>query len=235
MASNPVIIGRANDKWTAIYAFEEHGGEIKYVGKTTQYLIDRRKEHLRSANGGNQKPFYRWLRKRCAAQGFVTRLIEHVPPGGDWASRERHWIKHYRERGDRILNLTDGGEGLAGHVFSLEHRAKIAAKLRTGQEFSCETCGEKFWRKQYAIKNGDNRFCSRPCYSQSLKGVPRAFDRAATEKGIAAAADARRARTHCKRGHPLSGDNLFLTSSGSRACKECRKIHKLTYRSKRNG
>lgn len=46
---------------------------------------------------------------------------------------------------------------------------------------------------------------------------------------IAAAAAEKRARTSCKRGHPLSGANLFITSQGSRGCKECRKIHKARY------
>ena len=39
----------------------------------------------------------------------------------------------------------------------------------------------------------------------------------------------------CSRNHPLSGDNLFLTSGGSRGCKACRRIHKATHRSKANG
>ena len=44
-----------------------------------------------------------------------------------------------------------------------------------------------------------------------------------------AAAAAKNAQACCKRGHLLSGDNLFRTSEGKRGCKECRKIHKATY------
>lgn len=29
-------------------------------------------------------------------------------------------------------------------------------------------------------------------------------------------------KTHCKRGHPLSGDNLYVSPSGSRHCRTCR-------------
>ena len=29
-------------------------------------------------------------------------------------------------------------------------------------------------------------------------------------------------QTHCKHGHPLSGDNLYLSPKGSRGCKKCR-------------
>lgn len=30
-----------------------------------------------------------------------------------------------------------------------------------------------------------------------------------------------RAKTHCPRGHEYTGDNLYITTSGSRNCKEC--------------
>lgn len=32
-------------------------------------------------------------------------------------------------------------------------------------------------------------------------------------------------KTHCKRGHPLDGENLHLTPLGSRQCKECMRMH----------
>jgi len=35
-------------------------------------------------------------------------------------------------------------------------------------------------------------------------------------------------KTHCKRGHKLSGENLYITVVGSRSCKACQKYrHKL--------
>ena len=30
-------------------------------------------------------------------------------------------------------------------------------------------------------------------------------------------------KTHCQRGHPLSGDNLYRRANGSRECRACRK------------
>ena len=44
----------------------------------------------------------------------------------------------------------------------------------------------------------------------------------------AAAAQAKLDKTHCKHGHPLSGENLYVhTFKGRtyRACKECNRIH----------
>lgn len=41
-------------------------------------------------------------------------------------------------------------------------------------------------------------------------------------------------RTHCSRGHPLSGDNLYMrprpNGRHKRECKECRDIHKVKWR-----
>lgn len=41
-------------------------------------------------------------------------------------------------------------------------------------------------------------------------------------------------RTHCKRGHPLVGDNLYLSSSG-RACKRCKDANNVIWKSQNCG
>ena len=220
---------------TAIYALCEYPSwRPRYIGKTTQYLHERHKAHIRDAKRGATRPVNYWLRKQIASnKRLAIKLIEYA--GSDWADRERFWIAHYRLEQPDLLNICDGGEGLAGYIMPQPHKDKIAAALRTGQHFNCETCSVQFWRKQRDIKKGNNRFCSRPCYAASLKGVSRPVPSHTTQKGIVAAAAARRARTHCKRNHPLSGDNLFLTPVGGRGCKECRKIHKRTYLEKSRG
>lgn len=232
------IIGdcrKRSDGSTAIYALCEQDHSPRYVGKTDYYLHVRHKAHI-SASRRPRLPVHRWIAKRALrGDRLVIRLLEYVPSGGDWAARERHWIAQYREMGAPLLNLTDGGEGQSGHVWPQAQKDKVAAKLRTGATFACEACGASFWRKRNDINKGDCRFCSRACYASSLRGVSRPVPPACMERGVAAAAMARSARTHCKRNHPLSGDNLFLTSGGSRGCKACRRIHKATHRSKANG
>lgn len=39
-------------------------------------------------------------------------------------------------------------------------------------------------------------------------------------------------RTHCKRRHPLRGDNLYVSPSGTRSCKACRKAGRAAWRLK---
>ena len=222
----PVIIGNA----TRIYALCEFPGmEPRYVGKTVQSLLMRLRGHLRVARRSARLPVHRWLAKReREGKQVCIKWIETVEPGDDWQARERHWIAALRIEGAAILNLTEGGEGLAGHTFSEEHKAKISAALLSGAEFACIQCGTTFWRKKNQIQKGHIKYCSTHCYQSAQIGKPK--NSAVPVAAINAAAQARRNQTECKRGHPLNGENLFITSSGSRGCKECRKIHKAAYK-----
>lgn len=229
------IIGDCRLTW--IYALCERGGENpRYVGKTCRGLNVRHKGHIADGFKKRRLPVHRWVaREHEAVRGTCIRALEIVAADADWAAREKFWIRRLREQGHDLLNLTEGGEGHAGIVWPAERREKVAAKLRTGASFDCETCGASFWRKRNEIDAGDCRFCSRPCYAASLKGVSRPVSAVCTERGVAAAAFARKARTECKRGHPLSGENLFKTSSGARGCKACRRLHKAAYLERTRG
>jgi hypothetical protein len=218
-----------------IYALCDYPSwEPRYVGKTIQRMDDRHKAHIRDAKRGSKRPVGRWIRKKLAnGERLVIKLLEWASTD-NWAERERYWIAKFRDSG-RLLNLTDGGEGLHGHKFSPEHRQKIRSALRAGAEFACETCGTKFWRKPKDIKAGNCRFCSRACYSASLVGVSRPVSKLCVERGVAAAAAAKRAKEHCKRGHSLSGDNVYINPRGVRICRECRKLHKKASLERANG
>lgn len=109
-----------------IYALHDpESGELRYVGKTKNKLRTRILQHKHHAL---------WLKKRnhlhnwlCAldARGLtpVGSVLEQLPADGDWQSAERRWISHYRSLGYKLLNGTDGGEGVSGRVWrpSPEH------------------------------------------------------------------------------------------------------------------
>ncbi|WP_448043751.1 GIY-YIG nuclease family protein [Bradyrhizobium liaoningense] len=214
-----------------IYALCDLDGRVRYIGKTVGTPTGRLSAHIQAAKSSRAHlPSAIWIRNHIAAGTRpLLKELEHVAQGSDWAERERYWIARYRKTHPDLLNLTDGGEGLSGHKQSAEHRQKIRAKVIKGAQFTCEQCSTMFWRKPYDIKLGNCRFCSKRCYQRSLKGIFRPLTNAIHARGVDAAAIARRSRTHCKRGHPLSGDNL-KTIENRRICKACRVIHKIEYR-----
>lgn len=159
-----------SDKWVTIYALCEpidkwKTGEVRYIGKTVRTAWQRVRAHSYEAKKPSPRlPIARWLKKHIeAGDPFHIKHLERVPPGADWIESERFWIAKYRNEGARLLNLTDGGEGLAGLPMSQSHKDKIAAALRTGGNFHCEKCGMGFWRRRSDILAGHNKFCSRAC------------------------------------------------------------------------
>lgn len=233
------IIGDATPRGTWIYALTQGAdGPVRYIGKTGRHLYQRHKQHLYEARRG-RRPVCVWLRglgqlPNTLENAYTIRAVEYVAPGGDWAARERYWIAAFRARGAALLNQTDGGEGLAGHTHTPEACEKIAAGLRTGQHFECQMCGSQFWRKRFAIERGENKFCSRACYQGSLRGVSRPLPAVAVQRGVAAAAAAKKARSHCLHGHPYSPDNTRLNKRGARICRACERAAGARHQERRN-
>ena len=52
-------------------------------------------------------------------------------------------------------------------------------------------------------------------------------------EGLLARAAREREKTHCPKGHPYSGDNLYVDPSGGRRCRTCKREADKRYREKR--
>jgi len=52
---------------------------------------------------------------------------------------------------------------------------KISESQKKGAYFKCTICKKIFWRKPYEIKNGNNKFCSKDCYSTWQRGRKRSI------------------------------------------------------------
>lgn len=101
---------------------------VRYVGLSSTGM--RRPLDHRSKAAGEDTHKARWI-KLLAVAGYtyeivVLEVVEKVA----LKAAERWWIVFGRACGWPLTNLTDGGDGLSGHVFSLEHRAKIGAARR---------------------------------------------------------------------------------------------------------
>lgn len=108
---------------SCVYALTDlSDGAIRYVGKTNYTHTERLRVHIAEAKRGSTFPVHRWLRKHDLACGLV--ILEADPE--DIAEAERSWIAVCRAAGDRLLNCTDGGEGMTGYRYSEESRAKMS-------------------------------------------------------------------------------------------------------------
>jgi len=144
----------AASKYT-IYALTDKAGDVRYVGWATNtqrrlrtHIHQARKEPLRNHRTN-------WIHSLLKVGLKPSLVVIETGNGCDWGEKERGWIKFFRERGCRLVNATDGGDGSLGYkhssgtlakmakarigrVFSLEHRARLS-EARLGHEVSPET------------------------------------------------------------------------------------------------
>jgi hypothetical protein len=92
--------------------------------------------HVRAAINGGKYPIHYWIRKLLLL-GLepLWELQEEVLEEEDWAGVEQWYIAAYRAAGCKLLNCTDGGEGVIGHKHTEEAKAKIS-KGCTGLKMS---------------------------------------------------------------------------------------------------
>ena len=92
-------------------------------------------------------------------------------------------------------------------------------------ELTCSECGKTFWRDELLQKKRDKRnpnhgqvaYCGNVCQG---KAVGRRFGFTAHPENAGG-----RRKEFCLRGHPMSGDNLYVWK-GQRSCRACAKIRR---------
>lgn len=84
-----------------VYALTDEAGAIRYVGQTRQPLQDRLRWHHRRARPDGA-PVQRWL---CDAKPTIVMLDRTAT----WDVSEILWIEKLRRAGERLLNVTRGG------------------------------------------------------------------------------------------------------------------------------
>lgn len=114
-----------------VYGFRVRAtGEYRYVGHTTKTVKRRASEHRKVARDGRKTPFYDWLRKTPDDAYEVVVLERVVTTRADLGQAEVGWISLYRATGDRLLNLTEGGLGPTGVVWTEEQRKAAGDRAR---------------------------------------------------------------------------------------------------------
>ncbi|MET3811757.1 NUMOD3 domain-containing DNA-binding protein [Arthrobacter sp. UYEF3] len=125
--------------------------EYRYVGITTKTASRRFHQHLRVAAEGRKTPFYDWLRKQDPADVIADELdwIEGLPELGQ---AEIDWISYLRREGDRLLNLSGGGLGPTGVVWT-EAMREAARISSTGRKIArASGPGAAFFGKNHSLE-----------------------------------------------------------------------------------
>ncbi|MGW6128467.1 NUMOD3 domain-containing DNA-binding protein [Cellulomonas sp. NPDC055163] len=103
--------------------------EFRYVGITTAGARRRFGQHVTKARNGIRTPFYDWLRKH-EHDDVVWEVLETVRTDlHALGEAEIVWISLARSAGHRLLNVSEGGLGPTGVVWTPAQRE--AARLRS--------------------------------------------------------------------------------------------------------
>ncbi|MDY0985120.1 NUMOD3 domain-containing DNA-binding protein [Microbacterium sp. CFBP9023] len=117
-----------------VYAVRRYDSpEYRYVGMTTKSVGVRSRQHLKSARAGKRTPFYDWIRARDSEQEEVYFEPVEIVMGSQLEAlglAEQSWIAKLRAEGHRLLNLSDGGLGPQGHVWTEAQREAAGQRSR---------------------------------------------------------------------------------------------------------
>ena len=152
--------------------------------------------------------------------------------------------KGYKQSPDHIAaRITEGKDHPRWMGDDISEKGGRARALRWYPELGpCIKCGsprsERHHKDRDTANNeaGNIQPLCRKCHMKGdgrldklIEGTPSAIN-----KAISAAAKIRKNREVCKRGHPLSGFNLYINPKGARCCKECQRIAVRKYLEKKD-
>jgi hypothetical protein len=92
-------------------------GEVFYIGKG---------KGNRSVQSSKRSDYWKRVVEKY---GLVVEILEYWADESDALAHERYLIASYRAIGASLCNLTDGGEGISGYVFSEDQRKARAEYL----------------------------------------------------------------------------------------------------------
>ena len=140
--------------------------DIRYIGVTTKTLECRYYQHKHEAKRKADRPVYHWWNKRITENFQITIEPLEIDFTGDWEEREKYWIRHYRQMGFNLLNVSEGGVGIitneqrtkSSRQRSIEaHNKSVIALTKDGKFYkeysSCREAAKEFHTVPTAITN----------------------------------------------------------------------------------
>jgi len=152
-----------------IYALTDGKGDIRYIGKTSQYLKQRLYNHIVETKSNKKSHKISWIKSLLnKGERPVIEVIDEVPES-EWEFWEKYWIEQFKVWGFRLTNLTSGGQG--GNDF--KHTKKAKKKMqhaKLGVPLSDEHKG----KISMGVKK---KFEEDPMYNRSGNNVKKSIDR----------------------------------------------------------
>lgn len=102
-------------------------------------------------------------------------------------------------------------------------------KRYSAHRLALQLDGRPVPRGMHADHTCRNKLCVNPAHLRVVTPKVNALENSVGVAAINAA------KTHCPKGHPLSGANLYLEKKGSRSCKECHRIATRQWKQKKRG
>lgn len=125
---------KANYMTCSIYGlYDPRDGSLRYIGKANDPIV-RMKGHIRDAQR-RKTPVYSWISKLISDGLCPEMRVICVCPSGDWQAREKEEIASARERGERLLNLADGGDEPYCPAEVRAKNGRKVAKMRVATDY----------------------------------------------------------------------------------------------------
>lgn len=224
------MMGSGRGEWSpfvgVIYAARLYrSAEFRYVGITTKTVEVRRRQHLKLARSGQKTPFYDWLRQHDGSVEEVYFRPMEVVLGSELellGDAERRWIARLKAEGHRLLNLSEGGIGPRGHVWTAEQRKAAGDRARGRKRQNVPTgpdhpsWGQKRTDEQKARwsaqRKGMNTGAKNPNFGKFGEAHP-SFGRTMSEEAKARLSEMRRGENNPNYGQKASAETRAKMSA----------------------
>ena len=139
--------------------------EKHYIGLTTTSLEQRTKEHKICANNGDKRFLYNALRKYNMIDTFQLIEIDTADTIEHLCEKEKGYIVEYNSyyMNNNGYNMTRGGDGINGYVFTEENNQKNSERQKKYYEENLEArkklneVNKKYWENPQAKKEQSER------------------------------------------------------------------------------
>lgn len=123
-----------------IYGLFSPDGELRYVGKTSKVLKKRLWEHTAVSQLKYACHRTNWIKSLYPQKPYIQ-LIQTLSSEKELNEAEIYWISYFRSVGCRLVNSTDGGEGVRGRKHTEESKAYLRS-INIGKKMSPEACAK---------------------------------------------------------------------------------------------